>query len=148
MKLNKIDKLVVLLICFSLLMGILTVYQRVGIEKQYKTAEIILDYNEMKKFADSSENDLDFWLREFKEYGAQSASIQEETIKLLIEAGKPLKAEIVSEMIKNYKWQENYDGKIVSMIQNNEIGGNDVIVTTEDKSLYDYLISGLEERYD
>jgi len=148
MKLNKIDKLIVLLICFSLLMGIFTVYQRVGIEKQNKTAEIILDYNEMKKFADSSENDLDFWLREFKEYGAQSASIQEETIKLLIEAGKPLRAEIVSEMIKNYKWQENYDGKIVSMIQRNEIGGNDVIVTTEDKSIYDYLISGLEERYD
>lgn len=147
MKLNKIDKFVLIFICLSLLVGIYTIYQRVEIEKQYKTAEIILDYNEMKKFADSSENDLSYWLGKFKEYGAQSVSVQEETINRLIESGKPLKAEIISELIKNYGWQNNYDAKIVSMIEENEIDKNDVIVTTEDKPLFNYLMTGLEERY-
>ena len=147
MKLIKVDKLVLVLICLTLIVGIYTVYQRTEIEKQYKTAEIILDYNEMKKFADSSENDLSSWLKNFKEYGAQSVSIQEETIKLLIQSGKPLRAEIVSELIKNYKWQNDYNDEIISMIEANEIVTNDVIVTTEDESLYNYLVSGLTERY-
>lgn len=148
MKLSKVDKLVIILICLSLLVGIYTIYQRVEIEKQYKTAEIILDYNEMKKFADSSENDLSYWFGKFKEYGAQSVAVQEETIKRLIESGKPLRAEIISELIKNYGWQNHYDPKIVSMIEENEIHSNDVIVTTEDESMYNYLLTGLTERYD
>ncbi|MGD9569524.1 MAG: DUF5693 family protein [Sedimentibacter sp.] len=147
MKLNKIDKLVVLLICLSLLVGIYTVFQRVEIEKKYKSAEIILDYNEMKKFADSSEYDLNYWYGKFKEYGAQSVAIQEETIKLLIESGKPLRAEIVSELVKNYGWQNNYNAKIVSLIEENKLDQNDVIVTTEDEALYNYLVLGLKERY-
>lgn len=147
MKLNKVDKLVVLLICFSLLVGIYTIYQRVGIEMQYKTAEIMLDYNEMEKFADSSENNLSYWFKEFKEYGAQSVAIQEETLNRLIEQGEPLRAEMVSELIKNYDWQDDYNAEIVSLIEEKEIGSNDVIVTTENEELYNYVISGLTERY-
>lgn len=147
MRLNKVDKLVLLLIFVSLLIGIFTIYQRVGIERQYKTAEIMLDYNEMEKFADSSDNDLSYWLSEFKEYGAQSVAIQEETLKRLIEQGKPLRAELVSMLVKNYKWQNDYNTEIVSLIETKEITQNDVIVTTENEALYNYLVSGLNERY-
>jgi hypothetical protein len=147
MKLNKVDKLVILLICLTLLVGIFTIYQRVEIEKQYKTAEIILDYNEMKKFADSSEEDLSYWFERFREYGAQSVAIQEETIKRLIESGKPLRAELTSELIKSYGWQNNYNQKIVDLIEENKIDSNDVIVTTKDNEMFNYIMDGLEERY-
>lgn len=143
----KFDKIVIILICLSLIVGIYTVYQRAQIEKQYKTAEIMLDYNEMKKFADSSEEDLSYWLKEFKKYGAQSVAIQEETIKLLIEEGYNLRAEIVSELVKEYKWQDNYNEKIVSGIKSSKIKPTDVVVTTEDKKVYNYIVTGLEERY-
>ncbi len=147
MKLKKIDKLVLILICFSLLIGIYTIYQRTGIEKQYNTAEIILDYNEMKKFADSSEKDLGWWLKEFKEYGAQSVAMQEETINLMVESGKPLRAEMVSELVKKYGWQDDYNSEIADMIEENKVNSNDVIVTTEDEFIYNFLTSGLTERY-
>jgi hypothetical protein len=143
----KVDKIVLLLICLSLIVGLYTIYQRVEIEKEYKTAEIVLDYNEMKKFANSSNNDLSYWLRKFKEFGAESVAIQEETIKLLIEAGYSLRAEIVSELIKEYKWQDGYSKKIVEAISENTIDPVDVIVTTEDEELFSYIVSGLEERY-
>ncbi len=147
MKLKKIDKLVLILICFSLLIGIYTIYQRTGIEKQYNTAEIILDYNEMKKFADSSEKDLGWWLKEFKEYGAQSVAMQEETINLMVESGKPLRSEMISELVKKYGWQDDYNSEIADMIEENKINSNDVIVTTEDEYIYNFLTSGLTERY-
>src|SRR5690554_3768743 len=143
----KVDKIVLLLICLSLIVGLYTIYQRVEIEKEYKTAEIVLDYNEMKKFADSSNNDLSYWLRKFKEFGAESVAIQEETIKLLIEAGYSLRAEIVSELIKGYKWQDDYSKEIVEAISENKIDPVDVIVTTEDEELFSYIVLGLEERY-
>lgn len=147
MKLNKVDKIVIILISLSLIVGIYTVYQRTEIEKQYKTAEIVLDYNEMKKFSDSSDEELSYWLRKFKDLGAQSVAIQEETIKLLIEAGYSLKADIVSELVKEYKWQDDFNEKIVTAIMDNEINSADLIVTTEDEAIYSYIVSGLEERY-
>lgn len=148
MKLSKVDKIVLILICLSLLVGLYTVYQRMNLEKEYKTAEIVLDYNEMKKLADSSTEDLSYWLKKFKEFGAESVAIQEETINLLIEDGYSLRAEIVSQLVKEYKWQEDYSQDLVSAIESKEIDPVDVIVTTEDEDLYSYLISGLEERYD
>lgn len=63
----KVDKIVLILICLTLIVGLYTLYQRVEIEKQYKTTEIVLDYNEMKKFADSSNNDLSYWMRKFRD---------------------------------------------------------------------------------
>jgi len=147
MKLNKIDKIVLLLICLTLVVGLFTIYQRIEIENEYKTAEIVLDYNEMKKFSDSSEEELSWWLKEFKDYGAQSVAIQEETIKLLIESGKPLRAEMVSKLIKNYNWQNDYNSKIISLIEEGKIDSNDVIVTTNNEDLFNYITSGLKERY-
>lgn len=147
MKLIKVDKIVLIFICLSLIVGLYTIYQRAEIEKRYKTAEILLDYNEMKKFADSSGKDLSYWLKKFKEYGAQSVAMQEETIKLLIEGGYDLKAEIVSELVKEYNWQDDYNQKIVSAIMKNKINPADVIVTIKDKEIYGYIVSGLEERY-
>ena len=97
---------------------------------------------------DSSEHDLSFWFKKFKDLGAQSAAIQEETINLLIEAGYSVKADIVSELVKEYKWQDDYHEKIVKAIMANEINPVDVILKTEDESLYNYIFSGLKERYD
>lgn len=147
MKVNKIDKIVLLLICLSLSVGLITIYQRINIERQYNTAEIILDYEEMAKFTDSSEKDINWWLDKFKDYGAQSVAIQEETINLLIQSGYPLRADIVSELIKNYNWENNYSDEIVSQIRSGNIDSNDAVVTTKDKNLYDYIVSGLSERY-
>jgi len=147
MKLNKIDKIVLLLICISLSVGFITIYQRVNIEKQYNTAEIVLDYEEMSKLSESSGQSLSWWLEHFKGYGASSVAIQEETINLLIKSGNSLKAEIVSEMIKNYNWENNYSKEIVSEIKNKDIDLYDSIVTTHDKNLYEYVVNGLNERY-
>ena len=49
MKQNTIDKIIIILIFLSLIVGIYTLYQRVEVEKGYKTAEIVLDYQEMEK---------------------------------------------------------------------------------------------------
>ncbi len=147
MKVNKIDKIVLLLICISLSVGLITIYQRINIERQYNTAEIILDYEEMVKFSESSDEDISSWLVKFKNYGAQSVAIQEETINLLIKSGNSLRADMVSELIKNYNWEKNYSGEVVSEIRNGNIDSNDAIVTTRDKNLYDYIVSGLNERY-
>ena len=147
MKVNKIDKIVLLLICLSLFVGLITIYQRINVEKQYKTAEIVIDYEEMLKFSESSDEDLSWWLAKFNEYGANSVAIQEETINLLIKSGYSLRAEVVSELIKNYNWENNYNDVIVSEIHNSNIDSTDAVITTKDKSLYEYIVSGISERY-
>lgn len=147
MKTNKVDKIVLLLICISLSIGLFTIYQRIKIEKQYKTAEIVLDYNEMANLSEYSGEHLGWWLQNFKEFGAQSIAIQEETINLLIESGYSLKAEIVSQLMKGYDWEKNYNEKIADKIKNGEIKKSAGIITTRDKEIFDYINAGLNERY-
>jgi hypothetical protein len=148
MKINKIDKFVILLICLTFLVGINTIYHRINNEKAYKTAEFVIDYDEMEKFSESSDKDLSYWLNKFKGYGAYSVAVPEETIKRLIENGQPLKADIVSELVKNYDWQKNYPTEIIERINSKAIDNTDAIIATSDKSLYEYINLGLSERYD
>ena len=147
MKTNKVDKIVLLLICISLSIGLFTIYQRIEIEKQYKTAEIVLDYSEMANLSEYSGEDLSWWLQNFRKFGVQSAALQEETINLLIESGYSLKAETVSQLIKDFGWEKIYDDSIVDKIKNGEIKKSAGIVTTKDKEIFDYITAGLEERY-
>lgn len=148
MKTGKIDKIIILLICLTFLVGLNTVYHRINNENAYKTAELMLDYDEMAKFAENTDNDLSYWFNKFKGNGVYSVAVPEETIKRLVESGKPLRAEIVSELVKHYDWQNNYPDEIIEKINNNTVDSTDAIVSTKDKSVYDYLISGLTLRYD
>ncbi|WP_326909993.1 DUF5693 family protein [Sedimentibacter sp. MB31-C6] len=143
----KIERIVLVLICLSLIVGLVTIYQRINIEKQYKTAEVVLDFAEINKFSDSSDKELSWWFEKFKEFGVQSVSIQEETINLLIKQGYSLKAEIVSELIKDYNWEDNYSNEIITNIKDGSIDSTDAIISTESESLYNYILSGIRERY-
>lgn len=147
MKLSNVERIVLLLVCLALAVGLVTIYQRMGVENKYKTAEIVLDYNEMQKLADNSGEDIEWWLNKFSGYGAQSVAVQEETINLLIKAGMPLRAVTVSEMLKTYGWEKDYPDVVVEHIKDGTIGTYDAVITVGDDDVYDYVVTGIKERY-
>lgn len=79
----KIERLFALVLAIGLISSSLILFQRADVEKGYKNYEITLDYTEMVRFADIGGEDLDYYLREFKEAGASSINIGEATINSL-----------------------------------------------------------------
>lgn len=79
----KIERLFALVMAIGLIASSLILFQRVDVERGYKNYEITLDYTEMTRFADIGDEDLDYYLREFKEAGALSINVGEATINSL-----------------------------------------------------------------
>ncbi len=147
MSYSNFNKAAIILIALCMLIGLYTGFQRMKVEEDYKTIEISLDYEEMVKFTDSTDGDLRFWLNKFKSLGAESVTIQEETINTLIKKGYDIKTFIVSELSKSLYWEKEFPAKLVSDIKTENLSNNDAIVRVGDKATYDYIIDGLSLRY-
>lgn len=148
MKNNKLDKMVLFFIFVTLIVAIFTVYQRINIENQYKSAEIMLEYDEMKKLSDSSDENLEWWLRKFKDFGAYSVAVSEETVNTLVQNGHSIKKDIVAQLVNNYEWEKEFPKNIVNKIQSGSIHKTDCILTIKDESIFNYLLDGLKLRYE
>lgn len=147
MSYSNFNKAAVILVVLCLLIGLYTGFQRMKVEEDYKTIEISLDYEEMVKFTDSTDGDLKFWLNKFKSLGAQSVTIQEETINTLIKKGYDIKTFIVSELSKSLYWEKEFPIKLVNDIKTENLSNNDAIIRVGDKATYDYILDGLSLRY-
>lgn len=135
------------IVAISIIISLYTVFQRIQVENDYKSAEITLDYNEIDKLANNSEYSTQWWLTKFNNMGAKSAVIVEETFNSLVKAGG-IKAEILSEIMKNIDWEKDYDQKIVNDIKNGQIDSFDGLITINNKKLFDIVVEGLKTRYD
>ncbi len=147
MSYSNFNKAAIILIVLCLLVGLYTGFQRMKVEEDYKTIEISLDYEEMVKFTDSTDGDMEFWLKKFESLGAESVTIQEETINTLIKKGYDIKTFIVSELSKSLYWEKEFPTKLVDDIKTESLSNNDAIVRVGDKATYDYIINGLLLRY-
>ena len=147
MSYSNFNKAAILLIVLCLLIGLYTGFQRMQVEKDYKTVEISLDFEEMIKFTDSTDSDLTFWLNKFKSLGAESVTIQEETINTLIKQGYDIKTYIVSELSKSLYWEKEFPRELLNDIKTDNLSNNDSIIRVGDQKTFDYIIDGLSLRY-
>ncbi len=144
---SNINKIAIIIIALCLVVGLYTGFQRMNHESKYKNVEISLDYEEMITFSKNTDKDLEFWLKKFKSFGAESVSIQEETINSLIKAGSDIKTYIVSELSKSIDLDKDLPEKLLNDIKNKNLSGNDSIIRVGDKATYDYIVNGLSLRY-
>ncbi len=66
--------------------------------------------------AEQSELSLEEWFLKFKEWGAGSVAIQEESIRTLVKEGKPVRSNIISEVKAMIDWEQNYPKVLVDRI--------------------------------
>lgn len=146
-KYKVINNIVIVVIFFTLLLGIFTAYQRIKFEKNYKSVEISLDYNEMENFSEKTDEDINQWLKKFSDLGVKSIAIQEETINTLIKDEKDIKVFLVNNLNEFINWEEDFPIELVNDIENNVINKSDVILSIKDDNLLNYIVEGLKLRY-
>ncbi len=136
-----------IIIIVGLFTTMVTIFQRVSIESENKTVEFTLDYNEVKKLALQSDEDLKWWLEKFRDLGVSSVALNEETFNTLTEDGKELQVEVFKNIRTDVNWKENYADELVRMFERDKIGDYDLVVITKSVEAADFILEGLEERY-
>lgn len=147
MSYSNFNRAAIIFIALCLLVALYTGFQRMKVENDYKTVEISLDYEEMVKFTSSTDADLKFWLSKFKSLGAESITIQEETINTLIDMDYDVKTFIVSELSQSLYWEKEFPADLADDIKGKKLSNNDGILRIGDKDIYEYIIKGLSLRY-
>ncbi len=76
----KFKKLYVAFVFLGLIASLVLVYQRFEVEKQYKNYEVTMPFGEIKRLAALSGNSIEEELKEWKEAGLDSVTVNEATI--------------------------------------------------------------------
>ncbi|WP_105616847.1 DUF5693 family protein [Vallitalea okinawensis] len=143
-RMQKIILAVVFVISFIIMSTVLV--QRMNVESEYKTYSIILDYNDMTKMANESEEDLNWWMEKLGEFDAEYVGISEETLQSLQKAGEIEVAPLI-EVKEDIDWVISYPETFVEAVQNEDISDYDLVVATRDTAIYNDMIDGMNERY-
>lgn len=144
---KKTNLFLVAIIILGLLTTMVTVIQRGGIESGNKTVEFTLDYDEIKKLASQSDNDFKWWLEGFRDLGASSVALKEETFNSLVDDGKELQVEVFKNIKSEIDWRERYPSRLVQMFEKDDIRDYDLVVTTKSADVATFITEGLTERY-
>lgn len=143
----KRKNILVIFILIGLLSSFILSFNRINIESNNKNVDIILNFDEMKKLSEQSNNDLEWWLKKFKGLGASSVSLIEESFESMIKDEKPLKVELVDKMKQDIHWKENHSTELVEYLEQEKIDKYDLVAMTTSKELYEFIKKGLDERY-
>lgn len=126
--------------------GIL-LYERINTERQAKTAEIILDYDEFVTFAKQLDMTPEAMFTKMAESQVSSVAIKEDSLYSLVEEGKPITYAIYKNLIKDIHWKDDFSGESLTYLENHT-GDYDMVVSTYDDALYARLKAAIIARYD
>jgi len=141
-----LKKLYMTILIMSLIVVGFVAYNRVQVENQHKVVEMVLDYEEAKLLAEQSEYDLAWWLNHFKTMGFTSVAVKESTLENLKNDKRPIEYQVVEELIQYTDWKSQVSTDVASFIETKS-DRFDVLVTTPSKEWFEFIKSGLEERY-
>ncbi|WP_129598405.1 DUF5693 family protein [Anaerophilus nitritogenes] len=146
----KKNYILLFILIFSILASSITAMGRINAESKNNVVDVVLDYKEFEQMAKQSNKDLSWWFVKLKEQGVSSVGLMEESLESMMKENKPIKVEMIGNIIKDMDWQKKYPKEFVTYLNNNnnKIDEYDVLATTNSKELYDFIKRGLESRYD
>ena len=140
--------LLIIAIAVCAVVSIGVIIARMGVESENKTYDIVLDYNELELLAEQSENDISWWLNEFKEMGITRVGLQEESLMSLMEnSAMAVTVTMMDTIIKDADWKNNYPEAFVSMVSENGFDRFDVLAEVAGKDAVDFVLSAIASRF-
>lgn len=135
-------------ILIGIVASFILAFNRVSVETNNKSVDLILDYDSMKELSKQSNKDLSWWLKKFKGFGISSVSLTEESFESMVKEELPLKVEIVETFKKGPGLRDKYSEELTNYLEQDKVDRYDLVVVTDSKEHYDFIKRGLDERYD
>lgn len=144
----KENKMLIIIICLSLIVSFVVIGGRLFVEAQNKTYDIVLDYNEVKAMADQSEQDIAWWLQQFKEMGITKVGLSEENMFSLMEdTDMPVSATVMDIIMKDADWKSSFPVDFINELDKKEFDKYDLLIEAASTEAYDFISSAIVDRY-
>lgn len=139
----------VIIVILSISILATTIFQRMTIESNNKVVDVVLDYTEMKEMALQSDNELTWWFNGFKDFGVEYVGLNEENLESMIMDNKDLDVYMGWELeLQGGKLKENIFSDFEKNADEYPIDKYDVLVFTKSDEVFDFILDGLNSRYD
>lgn len=143
-----LEKLLIILIIASIAAGSFALIERIHSESQLDQVDIFIDYFEVNELSRQSEYDVNWWLQYFRQLGATHVVLEEESVGLMRQALKPLRAEVGLDILKEWNWESFAPAVLSTHHETVGIREYDVVLMTDDKTLYSQISEGVISRYE
>lgn len=140
------NRVLLILLALVMVVSLFVMAGRFVVEKNNKTYDIVLDYNEILAMAQQSTHSVDWWLAEFKEMGIRQVGLTEESIVTLMEETEyPVTGVMMNQLLKESHWSEKYPQGFVDSM---ELRGYDVfdVVVSCQGPIREFVKQGITER--
>ena len=132
---------IIFIACFFVL------FNRVSVENNNKTYDIVIDYNEIEKLAEQSGHDVSWWLSEFKDIGITQVGLQEENIMSLMENSYlSVSGEVMYNLKMDVDWMSKYPEEFIENIKEKGFDEFDVMIEARGNDTISLLASNIKER--
>jgi len=135
------------MLIISLISGSILMYDNVNAERSSNIGEIVLSYDDIDKMVKQSDQDMGYWLKEFKKMNINTVSINEITLNSLIEDNSLIDAKVFPELGENLSWLLSYPENAIKYLKSDSVDKDDVIIEIYDENLFDFVINRLSQIY-
>lgn len=144
----KTNRILLILLALTVAASLTVIFQRMGVENENKTYDVVLDYNELELLAEQSSESIDWWLGQFRDMGITRVGLTEESLTSLME-NSPLAvtATMMDEIIQDADWRGLYPSAFVSAIEDFGFDRFDVLVEATGEEAAQFVTNAVEARF-
>ena len=144
----KTNRILFILIGLAVLVSVAVVGNRWLAESGNKTYDVVLDYNELELLAEQSEEDITWWLEQFRDMGITRVGLTEESLSTLMENSPfPVSATLMDEVMQDAAWMEQYPAAFVDEITRYGYDRFDVLVEAGSTEAVDFVTDAVSKRF-
>lgn len=140
--------LIISLLLISFIFSLVNIKDRNNIEKASNNIKLVIEYEEIEKKAEQSDEDINWWLEYYKSLGITDITIREETIKSFSDENINVNYYIFKDMSNDIILNNNIPELFLEEVNKNNINDYDLIIKTNDKEINNYLKDRLLFKYD
>ena len=142
------NRILLALLAAAVLVSLAVITGRWRVEAENKTYDVILDYNELELLAQQSEEDVSWWLEQFRDMGITRVGLTEESLISLMESS-PLSvtATMMDTVMQDADWRESYPEAFVSAVTDYGFDRFDVVVETSGQVATDFVTEAVAQRF-
>lgn len=145
---TKANRILLALLAVAVLVSLTVIARRWQIESENKIYDVILDYNELELLAQQSDEDISWWLEQFKDMGITRVGLTEESLTSLMESS-PLSvtSTMMDTVIQDADWRDNYPAEFISAITDYGYDRFDVLVEISGEEATTFVTEAVEQRF-
>ena len=145
----KENKFILGALCIVFIACLIVLITRWDIESRNKTFDIVLDFEEIVAMAMQTDEDVAWWLEQFKDMGITKVAIMEENLKSMTENQE---INLVARMMENITstdvmWRERFPQEFLDILDEGGFTPFDIVVEINDAYTAAFVTNAVRQRF-